>query len=65
MIKVLICCVILSLISASGSYSSLEEHTFDDYILEFNKDYEKNSSEYHKRKQIFEAKLTHILEFNA
>lgn len=64
-VVLLVLLVTLSISCASATkWHSLKEYTFEDYIVEFGKNYEAGSEEFIFRKSIFEEKLADIKKHN-
>ncbi|KAL4440956.1 hypothetical protein ABPG74_009369 [Tetrahymena malaccensis] len=62
--KLIILAIVLGLTLSQTSNGDLKQYTFDQYIQDFSKGYQYESSEYFMRKAIFEQKLADIIAFN-
>ncbi|KAL4508002.1 hypothetical protein ABPG72_021375 [Tetrahymena utriculariae] len=56
--------LLLSVVSCKPKWHQLQNYTFEQYIVDFEKEYQVDSEEYNQRKQIFDKNLVEIIAFN-
>lgn len=61
---ILIACILGAVMCLPPKWNKLEGYTFDQYIIDFHRDYVKDSEIYNQRKAVFEKNLAEIIAFN-